>query len=155
MNNVIDFKSVMKGYPSGVSVITTDCKGVPVGMTINSFVSVSVDPIIVSWCIDKKARNLDCFMDATQFAVNILSVSNKQACFKFADNNEDNKFSHVDWNYNELGLPIIESIYGLLLCNLIKVIEMGDHFVIFGEVFRSIKSDADAMLYVNGDLKAC
>jgi flavin reductase (DIM6/NTAB) family NADH-FMN oxidoreductase RutF len=65
----------MGNYPSGVTILTTtDADGNPCGLTVNSFASVSLDPLLVLWCIDRKSTNLETFQQSEGFAVHILSI---------------------------------------------------------------------------------
>ena len=88
-------------YLTGVTVVTSiDNNGNPIGMTVNSFTSVSLQPALVLWCIDKKQPSYNSFMDAKGYAVNILSKDQNDLCHKFASQLDD-KFENVDWKKSE------------------------------------------------------
>jgi flavin reductase (DIM6/NTAB) family NADH-FMN oxidoreductase RutF len=90
INKVDTFKQIMGEYPTGVTIVTTmDAQGTPVGLTVNSFASVSLDPLIVLWSIDKKVSSLDAFMMAEKFVVHTLSTDRTDACWAFAGKEAD------------------------------------------------------------------
>ena len=79
------FKTAMGNYPTGVTVVTAlDQQGKPMGMTVNSFASVSLDPLLVLWSIDKKAFLYEEFLKADKFVVNILAEDQSDLCNLFA-----------------------------------------------------------------------
>lgn len=90
------YKKIMGKYPTGVTIVTTmGPDGVPAGLTVNSFASVSLDPLLVLWCIDKRASTLQQFLNAKKFAVHTLSTEQDNACWAFAGK-ESNRFSKVN-----------------------------------------------------------
>lgn len=142
------YKEIMGGYPTGVTIITaTNEINEPIGMTVNSFTSVSLDPLMVLWCIDKRASNINAFKTSNKFAVNILAGNQKELCWVFANKNEKNRFAKSDWKFSENGLPILEDVYAVLECRKVQEIESGDHFIIIGEVIDLRKNDVEPMLY--------
>lgn len=79
------FKEVMGNYPSGVTVITTvDGNNQPIGLTANSFVSVSIEPLLILWCIDKRSGSYAAFDTNDHFVVNILAADQAEVCWAFA-----------------------------------------------------------------------
>lgn len=147
-NSIALFKEIMGGYPTGVTIITsTNEKNEPIGMTINSFTSVSLDPLMVLWCIDKGASNFNGFITSNKFAVNILAGNQKDLCWLFANKNEKNRFTKANWQFSENGLPILDDVYAVLECQKVQEIDSGDHFILVGEVVDLRKNDVEAMLY--------
>ncbi|MEK3937090.1 flavin reductase family protein [Sporosarcina sp. FSL W7-1349] len=142
------FKEVMGSYPSGVTVITTiDQKGNPIGLTANSFVSVSIEPLLVLWCIDKRANSYSAFGPADKFAVNILAADQAEACWTFASKTEADRFGKQDWSLSENGLPILTGSFASLECKKVQEVDAGDHYILIGEVIDIEKSELDPMLY--------
>src|SRR5690625_2618480 len=83
-----EFKKIMGSYPTGVTVITTmDETDSPVGLTVNSFTSVSLEPMLISWNIIKDSSSCHAFRTAAKFAVNILAGDQHEECFLFANKN--------------------------------------------------------------------
>ncbi|MCQ6279535.1 flavin reductase family protein [Bacillus sp. EB600] len=152
MNKANVFKEIMGEYPTGVTIVTTmDEQGSPAGLTVNSFSSVSIDPLMVLWCIDKKVSSFDKFMNTKKFAIHTLSSDQKDACWAFAGKEAD-RFSKVDWRISEHGLPIITDSLGVFECKTIQQIEAGDHVILLGEVIDLTKQDKDPLLYFNRNI---
>ncbi|KAB2336254.1 flavin reductase family protein [Cytobacillus depressus] len=156
MKEIIDkvsvFKQIMGLYPTGVTIVTTmDEHGTPAGLTVNSFASVSLDPLIVLWSIDKRASSLDKFIKAKNFAVHTLSSDQADACWAFAGKEPD-RFSKVNWKTSEHGLPIIIDSLGTFECKTIQQIDAGDHVILLGEVIELNKQDKAPLLYFNRNI---
>ncbi|MFD1707876.1 flavin reductase family protein [Siminovitchia sediminis] len=142
------YKEIMGGYPTGVTIITTkDKNNHPVGLTANSFASVSIDPLLILWCIDKGSGSYETFNSVDAFAVNILSGEQKDACFTFASRKEKDRFSKVEWELSSNDLPILKNIYAVLECKKVQQVDAGDHLILIGEVVDLQKNDIDPMLY--------
>ena len=126
-------------FVTGVTVVTTlDGDGNPRGLTANSFTSVSLNPPLILFCIDKKAGSHGVFQACDSFAVNILSESQKEISGLFASKVED-RFGQVEWRAATTGAPILEGALSWLDCRVEERIVSGDHLVLFGRVldFRS------------------
>ena len=108
-------------YLTGVTVVTSiDNDGNPIGMTVNSFTSVSLQPALVLWCIDKKQPSYNSFMNAEGYAVNILSKDQNDLCHKFASQLDD-KFENVDWKKSENGFPLVKNSLAWFDCKKWKI----------------------------------
>src|SRR5690554_778454 len=142
------FKKVMNNYPTGVTIVTTMDRQVnsPVGLTISSFASVSIDPLMVLWCIDHRASSLEAFKKADGFAVHILASNQKEACWAFAGKEPD-RFSKVEWGLSERNLPILSHCSSVLECKTVQQVVAGDHTIFIGEVLEINQSDNEPMLY--------
>jgi flavin reductase (DIM6/NTAB) family NADH-FMN oxidoreductase RutF len=141
------FKEVMGNYPTGVTIVTTnDQDGKPVGLTVNSFASVSLDPTLILWSIDHRVSTISAFVNEGKFAVHILAGDQQELCKTFASKNVD-RFSTCNWNLSTNQLPIIEGAYAVLECKTYKTIKAGDHTILIGEVVNILKNDKEPMLY--------
>ncbi|MDS9471530.1 flavin reductase family protein [Sporosarcina pasteurii] len=142
------FKQIMGNYPTGVTVVTTTgADGKPVGLTVNSFASVSLDPLMLLWSIDHRVSSLKEFIEGGKFAVHVLHGHQQELCKTFASKVED-RFSNCDWSFSENNLPIIDGTFGVFECKTFKAIEAGDHTVLIGEVIDlQIDQSNDPMLY--------
>lgn len=149
VNISTQYKKVMGNYPTGVTVVTTlDKQEKPVGLTVNSFTSVSLNPLLILWCIDKNTNSYKTFIETEQFAVNILAADQKDIGFLFAKKNID-KFQQCEWTLSEQKLPIISGVASVLECKTHQLIEAGDHMIIIGEVVNIIDYDKAPILYHN------
>jgi flavin reductase (DIM6/NTAB) family NADH-FMN oxidoreductase RutF len=141
------FKEALGNYPTGVTIVTTFAeKGVPVGLTVNSFASVSLDPLLVLWSIDHRASSLEAFTKGDKFAVHILAADQVELCKTFAAPNVD-RFAACEWSTSEYGLPVIEGAFAVLQCKMFKTVEAGDHTVLIGQVSDIKVENRNPMLY--------
>ncbi|MGC8228211.1 flavin reductase family protein [Pseudobacillus badius] len=142
------FKEVMGNYPTGVTVVTGVTEdGTPVGLTVNSFASVSLDPLMVLWSIDHRVSTIKAFTEGGKFAIHVLAGEQQELCQTFATKGVD-RFSQCKWEMSENGLPVIEGAFGVFECETFKAIEAGDHTVLIGNVTNiRLDKEKDPMLY--------
>ena len=152
MDNAALLKKSLGMFSTGITIVTTvDDNKNPIGMTVNSFASVSLNPQLVLWCIDKKQPSYDIFLNANGYAVNILSKSQKDLCFNFSSPIE-NKFDNVDWNYSKNGHPIINESLAWFDCIKWNYYDGGDHQILVGEVISHHHKENEPLLYWNGKI---
>lgn len=141
------FKQIMGSYPTGVTIITTSNEeGNPVGLTVNSFASVSLDPLLVLWSLDRKSSYLDAFKNAEGFAVHILAEDQSELCWAFAGKSTD-RFSMANWSHSNNNLPVISGSLGVMECKTVQSIDAGDHIIFIGQIIDIKKQDKEPMLY--------
>lgn len=147
------FKNIMRNYPTGVTIITTlDNDHNPTGLTANSFASVSIDPLMILWCIDKDSNSYEVFKNCKRFAVNILSGDQEKECRIFASRKVKDRFSKVDWTLSKHDLPIIENAFAEMECDKVDQIDAGDHLILLGKIIGVTENDKFPMLYHNRNL---
>lgn len=144
------FRRALGCFATGVTVITArDGDDAPIGVTVNSFSSVSLDPPLVLFCLDKQTKSLDAFR-AGHFAINILSKEQRAVSVAFATPGRD-KWRGVAYRRNEHGVPLIDGSLGQLECSLHEVVEGGDHFIFVGRVEKvSFDEDGEPLIYFRG-----
>lgn len=153
-DNIAVYKEIMGSYPTGVTIVTsTDQEGNPVGLTVNSFASVSLDPLLVLWSIDHRVTTLEAFKKAEGFAVHVLAADQKELCWAFAGKEPD-RFSKAEWSFSEHKLPIIQGAFGVMQCKTVQAVEAGDHTILIGEVIDIGKFEKDPMLYFRRNVGA-
>lgn len=128
---------------------TRDGNNLPVGLTINSFSSVSLDPPLVLWSLTSASPNLEAFRNASHFAINILSASQKKISDQFARKVE-NRFAGIDWFAGVSGLPVIKNTIATFECRRTMTIEAGDHVVFFGSVEECEQCDLEPLVFFSG-----
>lgn len=147
MDNISKFKEVMGNYPTGVTVVTTvDNNEVPLGLTVNSFASVSIDPLLILWSIDKGVNSYEAFVNTDKFAVNVLASNQSDICALFAMKGTD-RFGSCEWNLSEHKLPILSGTAGVLQCKVFKTVDAGDHTILIGEVVDIQSNQKEPLLY--------
>ena len=138
-------------FATGVTVVTALAPdGTPIGLTANSFTSVSLDPPLLLVCIANGAGSAPALREARHFAVNVLQIGQQPASNRFAGNGED-RFSGTEWSEGVAGVPVLSSSLGSFECRRHAVHDGGDHFVLVGEVVRAqFEPRRDPLLYFRG-----
>ncbi|KAB7754743.1 flavin reductase [Mycolicibacterium phlei] len=139
-----EFRSIMGHYPTGVTVVTAiDSDGEPVGLTIGSFSSVSLDPPLVAFYPQRESGSFARLRQADVFCINFLADDQEDGCRNFASRSGD-KFSGVRWQTSPAGAPILEGAIAWLECSFHAIAEAGDHFIVTGAV-RCFEAQRDRM----------
>ena len=132
------FRQVLGHLPTGVTVVTARDGGEPVGLSCNSFTSVSLDPPLVSFCPAKESETWPRIEPLGRFAVNVLSHDQHDLGRVFARKGVD-RFDGVAWRESPLGNPWIEGALAWVDCELHARHEAGDHWIVLGLV-RSLEA---------------
>jgi flavin reductase (DIM6/NTAB) family NADH-FMN oxidoreductase RutF len=127
------FRNALGNFPTGVTIMTAAAGVRKVGVTANSFSSVSLSPALILWSIDKSSASYEVFNEASHFAVNILAADQIDLSNRFAKRTED-KFASIDYIRGVGGAPLFPGCTAHLQCELFSQIDGGDHFIILGKV---------------------
>lgn len=131
------FRNALGSFPTGVAIITTvGADGRPVGLTCNSFSSVSLEPPLVSWGLRINSKSLEAFQQAGAFAINILAEDQKDLSGRFASGQIVDKFEGVAWHKGHRDLPIIEDCVATFECDKFAEHMAGDHVLFLGQVAK-------------------
>lgn len=148
------FRDVLGRYCSGVTVVTSMAGGEPVGMTCQSFSSVSLDPPLVMFIPAKTSRAWPMMQRAGHFCVNFLSADQHEISDVMASKGAD-KFAGLPWSPSKTGAPLLDGVIGYVDCTVHSVIEAGDHFVVIGRVqdMDLPVGNAEPLLYFEGQYR--
>ena len=127
------FRDVLGLFVTGVTVVTSMSNGEPVGMTCQSFSSVSLSPPLVMFCPAKTSRAWPLIQRAGFFCVNILASGQDELSNGMATKGAS-KFEGVTWSTAKTGAPLLDPITGYVDCTIHAVYEAGDHYVVIGRV---------------------
>lgn len=144
-----EFRSVMSRFATGVTVATT-CEGTRrLGITVNAFASVSLDPPLVLICIERASRIHQVFLESRIFAVNILSQEQEaiSACFAGNSDCRYNEFCGVSSHAVATGAPVLDDAIGFVDCRVVNVFDGGDHSIFVGHVEALGAREGDPLLY--------
>lgn len=138
-------------FATGVTVVTAlSDTGQPVGLTVNSFTSVSIDPPLILVCIQNNAGSAGILRDTGHFAINVLQINQREASNRFASRGED-RFAQTAWTSGEFDLPILQGSLVSYACSRHSIHETGDHFILVGKVEHAIfDTRRDPLLYFRG-----
>ncbi len=144
-------RDAMGCFATGVTIVTAHApNGKPIGLTANSFTSVSLDPPLLLVCIANNAGSAEVLRAADSFAVNVLQIGQQPVSNLFADKSED-RFAGTRWEVGEYGAPILPSSLGIFECKRHNLHEAGDHFLLVGQVEKaSFEPRRDPLLYFRG-----
>ena len=127
------FRDVLGLFATGVTVVTSMSDGEPVGMTCQSFASVSLSPPLVLFCPSRTSRAWPLIRRAGHFCVNILGESQQELSDAMATKGSA-KFDGVGWSLSKTGAPLLDGVVGFVDCTVQAVHEAGDHDVVIGSV---------------------
>ena len=145
-----ELRATLGTFTTGVTIITArGTDGLPVGVTANSFNSVSLDPPMVLWSLAKNSRSLAAFQQAGHFAVHILAAGQEELSNRFAKSGVD-KFTGVDCGDGAGGAPLLEHCSARLQCRTSFVYEGGDHLIFVGEVVAFDRSGLPPLVFQAG-----
>ena len=134
-------------FATGVTVITTlDENGAPVGMTANSFGSVSLDPPLVQWSLRINSGQHRTFVDATHFSVSVLAAGQAHIATQFASRASD-RFAGIDITQTVGEPPLIKGALAHFVCKKINDFRVGDHELFIGEVLNATAHEGEALLF--------
>ncbi|MHB1191411.1 MAG: flavin reductase family protein [Longimicrobiales bacterium] len=141
----------MGRFPTGVTVVTArDGEGAPVGLTVNAFASVSLDPPLVLVCIDHASHSHDRLLSAGAFAVNVLSAAQDALARRFASDPSEGRFDGAAWGGGPGGAPVLEGVSAWLACTVEAAHEAGDHTIVVGRVHEAGVGTEEALAYYRG-----
>ena len=146
-----EFRRVLGHFASGVTVVTAVVDGVPAGMTIQSFTSVSLDPPLVGFLPGRDSSSWLAMKEAGSFCVNILGSDQQDLCMTMASRAED-KFDGIGWEPGPTGSPVFPGSVGWIDCTIEAVHEAGDHDIVVGRVVQleAVEDGADPLLFFKG-----
>jgi 3-hydroxy-9,10-secoandrosta-1,3,5(10)-triene-9,17-dione monooxygenase reductase component len=147
---VAEFKRVMSRYPTGVVVVAASYDGKPYGMAVNSFTSVSLDPMLLMFCANRSSSTWPRLRAAGRFAVSVLSAEQESTCRVFATKGAD-RFATLSWSYNRSGQPVLDHAIAWLDCAIDNVMPGGDHDIVLGRVLDvDDRPDGDPLVFHRG-----
>lgn len=147
-----EFRHALGTFTTGVTIITTrGPDGSPVGVTANSFNSVSMDPPLVLWSLARKSQSLAAFENASHWAVHILAHDQDQLSGRFARSVPGSeKFDGVDHEEGMGSTPLLPGCTSRMQCRTAHIYDGGDHIILVGEVLTFDKCDTPPLVFQRG-----
>jgi flavin reductase (DIM6/NTAB) family NADH-FMN oxidoreductase RutF len=134
------FRDAISQHAAGVAVVTSVDGSAPVGMTVSTFASHSVDPPTVSCDLAVTSATLAAIRDARRFAVHLLDARQEELALRFASSRV-NRFADTRWSWAD-GLPALDGVLARFACTLLADVEVGDHVVVLGTVTEATADPA-------------
>lgn len=145
------YRRVVGEFATGVSVVTTAVDGRLHGTTVNSLTSVSLDPLLLLICIDRKANAHRELESGERFAVNILTAEQEELSHLFAESNkpELGRLQGVPYRIGPHGTPVLEDCLAYLECEVSGQYPGGDHTIFMGAVLggETLREDAPLLFH--------
>ncbi len=146
-----EFRKAMGIFATGVTIVTCrDAEGRPTGMTVNSFTSVSLDPPLLLWCVNRSILPFPAFSKTEHFAVHVLNREQEALSNHFAIDRPD-KFTDIDYSEGVAGLPVFPDFLGLYQCQVHDRVDAGDHIILVGRLVDYEIRTGEPLVFYGGD----
>ena len=142
------FRDALGKFATGVTIVTVQTEIGPVGMTVNSFASVSLDPALILWSLEKKSGRYSAFADSEHFAVHVLDETQADLALEFARN--ANAFNNCAWHVSDNGVPLVDGVLARFECKCTALHDGGDHSIIVGEVLQFGFRHGEPLIFASG-----
>jgi 3-hydroxy-9,10-secoandrosta-1,3,5(10)-triene-9,17-dione monooxygenase reductase component len=143
------FRQALGAFTTGVTIVTTVAEGRDIGVTANSFNSVSLDPPMVLWSIARTSSNFSAFHAASFFAVHVLSADQDALASRFAQRGID-RFAGLNLERGPGGIALLEGCAARFQCKSAFQYEGGDHMILVGEVLEYDHYEREPLVYKSG-----
>jgi flavin reductase (DIM6/NTAB) family NADH-FMN oxidoreductase RutF len=148
---IVLLRGTLGQFPTGVAIVTAlDENRQPVGMTINSFSSISLSPALISWCIDQQSASYRTFVKAKSFTVTVLAEDQADLAMRFATRGA-NKFRGIEACRNDA--PVIPNGCAWFKCETYRSILLGDHAMLVGKVIEFAKNQIPPLVFKGGQFQ--
>ena len=145
-----DLRSTLGSFATGVTVITALAPdGEPIGLTVSSFNSVSLDPPLILWSLSLNSPNLEAFRSASHYAVNVLAADQQWLSDRFAGRSND-RFADLPRCAGLAGVPLIDGCCAWFECANEAHYPGGDHLIFVGRVERFAQGESESPLIFHG-----
>lgn len=148
------FRRVFGHLPTGVVVITGhDSTGEALGITIGSFVSISLEPPLAGFFIGTSSRTWPRIAASGRFCANVLSSAQSELCWRFAKETDDtSRFAGLDFSLSTNGSPMLDGVVAAIDCTIEATHHVGDHHLVVGAVthLQAFDTGRAAMVFYQG-----
>jgi flavin reductase (DIM6/NTAB) family NADH-FMN oxidoreductase RutF len=143
------FRRCLGQFATGVTVVTANVEGELVGLTANSFASVSLNPPLILWSIDVASSSYSKFSVADGFVINVLADDQIALSRHFGRSGPD-KFNGVSCSMGSSGAPILNGVAAFFDCSRESEHRGGDHLILVGRVRRAVRFNRSILLFAQG-----
>ncbi len=152
--NVSDFRRAMGNFATGVAVVTTVRKGRRYGFTVNSLTAVSLEPLLLLVCVDRRGEAHREMESCDAFAVNILAADQQALSEHFASSETSGgeRLDGIPCRPGKTGAPLLDGVLAVLECVKVDCVDGGDHSIFVGRVEMGAvgSKEKGALLYFRG-----
>lgn len=152
--NPRELRNAFGSFASGVTIVTMlDSNDRPTGVTVSSFTSLSLDPALCLFSLDRNQVSCRWIEQGLGFNINILRAGQDNVAWQFARPSKD-KFDGIEWTQGANGLPVISGALCHFECRKWRVDEGGDHILVIGEITGYDHSAGDPLVFFRGQMTA-
>jgi flavin reductase (DIM6/NTAB) family NADH-FMN oxidoreductase RutF len=143
------YRDALGAFVTGVTIVTCNGPDGPIGMTVNSFTSLSLDPPLVLWSPAKSSRRYSVFMNASEYAIHIASYKQLGLCLDFAKSATGS--NAVQWQHKQSGSPYFLGGIARFMCEKYTTFDGGDHTIIVGKVTEFQLTGGNPLIFKDGE----
>jgi flavin reductase (DIM6/NTAB) family NADH-FMN oxidoreductase RutF len=126
------FRALLRRHAAGVVIITA-AGARPAGFTATSFTSVSLDPPLVSFCLDRGASSWPAISEASHVGVHVLTTGHADLARRFATSGVDRFAAPLRWHRGRYDVPVLDDAYAHMVCRVAERVHAGDHAIVLAE----------------------
>ncbi len=141
-------RGALSRFGTGVTIVTAPTEKGPIGITANSFSSVSLDPPLVLWSAAKSSRRFPYFAKAERFAIHVLGEEQMPLCNAFSA--DAFAFDKVNWTEGEGGVPLLQGCLARFECERYAEYDGGDHSIFVAHVLQAAVREGNPLLFFSG-----
>lgn len=143
-----ELRDAFSRFATGVTVVTTGTPAGPLGITANSFSSVSLDPPLILWMPARASRRFGPFTDCDRFAVHVMGKDQHRISSGFV--REGDHFATLIWSEAEDGTPLIEDCLARFHCATHAIHDAGDHAIVLGRILDAQHREGEPLVFAQG-----
>ena len=148
------FRRTCAQFATGIAIATiSGSDGQPMGITVNSFVSVSCAPPLVLVCVDYRSSILPHFRSSTHYGINVLNDEQRDVSVRFSQPELD-RFVGIGWKTGSAGVPLLDAVLATMECHITQTVEAGDHAIFIAEVVSADSAQGRPLLYFGSNYYA-
>jgi flavin reductase (DIM6/NTAB) family NADH-FMN oxidoreductase RutF len=142
-----EFRRACGRFATGVTIATAiDDTGMPHGLTVSSFTSVSLEPPLVLICLGHRVTVIDIFRKAKYFGINVLGADQQEMSDRFARKGQD-RFGGLTWEAGKTGVPLLPGSIARIECTVHEWFTSGDHDILVGQMVGATVEDGAPLIY--------
>ncbi|SFA79871.1 NADH-FMN oxidoreductase RutF, flavin reductase (DIM6/NTAB) family [Poseidonocella pacifica] len=143
-----DYRRALGCFSTGVTVVSCETEQGPIGITANSFSSVSLDPPLVLWSVACASARHSAFVGARHFTIHVMGSDQEDIATGFA--REGDVYADLDWHRSAEGAPVIAGCLAHFECEREALHDAGDHTIVVGRVLRAAHRTGEPLLFALG-----
>lgn len=146
-----NLRATLGAFPSGVTIVTTTTPLGPIGLTVSSFASVSIEPPLLLVCLARTAGSLRAFRPGKALSINVLAAGQSALATRFASAHE-NRFADIPHTAGPLGTPVLDGVAATFCGVLERIYDAGDHVILLTQVVHHNADGRSPLLYHRGTM---